>query len=109
MGPLSVKLSPDGSRLTWSLQSKEGYSLFDRFTERALPALDWSHPRNRCALWISGSNGSHLHEIGRIEAPWQSPESVRLGIGFANTLNWTQDSQQVTLLMNDNLVFTPAD
>jgi len=93
--------SPQGDRLAWIIdrESPSPFAFLSRWFPRYAPAS-----RRTTSLWVSGTLGENLHEIGHI--PYQ-PE--RQQFCLIDYVRWQPDAKTLSFVSKDFLYTVPTD
>ena len=102
----SVSVSPDGKSVAWVLDFQERQKRYptawDNFREQwvngQMPLDPQPYPSEE--VWVSGSNGSKMHELAYLAAP--------NGSNGLTDLRWMPSGQQMSFVYKDNLYTMPA-
>jgi len=95
-GPaLYVKVSPQGDRVAWLVQRQNTSSVFERL-QRMISA--WKGGEHESlAVYVSQLDGSHLHEIGRLDS------NVKPTDNLLEKMQWLPGGKRLSFIANDAL------
>ena len=93
--------SPRGDRLAWIINRTvpDKFAVLHRWIPQYKPT-----PQKTTALWVSGTLGENLHEIGHIPITEHGRQFYLL-----DYVRWQPDGKMLSFVSNDTLYTVPAD